>query len=1842
MSRQSHIPRNKGKKQTSPVTKKVKVESHTGQTARASKQFAHGIMGKYGFSRSPYLGFMALIFKQGSMLDDEEHTPYTGPTEREWIIRLQMQLDSLQHAESRHMLTRRETIHRLERLIQRYSGMEAVQRRSPKTSESPIKFVQQNQQLAASAVDPYQRGQNERFIGNVKSGDTQPESRMKDTAASQMAGRSLPATHKAALQWTSDQEPVNKVQHRSKGTVNFDNKQGMPLVQPASRLYDTISPSFHQARRGNLQNSFDSPRVDQQLAAREFSLLHSGNRTGSRSLTASSTMKVPRATVARSSPEHADVIRYVEASKQAFEWIRELQGQTEEPRNGKQFLGSTFVTTQDKGSRRRQSLRLGAGPFTSTGSEASLSLLKSIKQRHSTVLDDQQHAGGNRVSSVSRYTGQARLQHRTIHEAQQSAEQAKGSLVSSAIPLQAAQTASPTPSPDALAEQTVAGSQVTIRQEAEQQSHKGTASEQTSGSGQARGSSKVAERRKRAKGNQSTPEASQQGLKPLVTDAMALSPIQGAQSQQTSSYTQGAVSSAQLDITHIQPTIHRQVTEPAAAMDQAASPDQQAVTRSETTIASPTLGKNTQSANVTASSSTGREPIGTNAMRELEESRNMTDGHAVSSSSHETRQAGENKSELVNVKVKGIRVPDRGLHTDQRSSLTRKNTLSAVQAAHMTTPVPLIMRSAAYINAISRMDRPSKRQSLAVRMQSIQGHEQGDIASQSHLEGKASLVRSSEEKRTLPPAKRAATDKVPQQSTRPMSRQQSADQSMGEELQQFKRSSVIAPEGWVPSPQFIHRNSAAMEHGVQAESGRGLQWLSQLSHPKIESKDAELRMLIQGKSSADTEKSPRPDLRQKWQAHRIGASLLSMGITAGKNHPGKLVTSRRTSRVLESDLPGLGDDAAFLTATGDARNRHVWSSGRSSKQASSRQSSEMIYLDQVSIDGASAKGFLQRSSSFRLTGDLVSSLQAGYPLLNRQGEIPQKINRSPIAAEPIQRAASRPGNQSNTVLLKRANRLTDTANQVSSVVRASVNSEVSGLKEIAFGRSANAMMPAAKRGISLPAPESSGKQKEPDTFSRRRDEHQSGKIPVSITLMNSSSRLSEESSKLTDSRKTPKVSQPYSQILHRSVQIEGDMHTQGAGESQEAAVTQGYMASRSEWNTSLSEHMFSKVSASLLGRNEETGEIPESGERKLWRSPRYTHPNEWRGASGAGEGSVEGLPGSQLGVLPVDSTSASSVNAVRRHTNVSRKDAEPLRHSERRSALQTKPPSIGYAGLKAGIGQQQAMADVFLQPEEGMQLAGGVAQADKKHGSVGTAKAVRRNVAAIDHPRVQRQPMLPSIIGGANAPSSRASSTAAAVGSRPQRVTQRDMTTLTARTGAGNAAPDVNAAASPDAAGRAGSSFARASAVHSAAASPAADMLQAAQISGGLGSSAAAYGNAAGSLFRAASQSAEQARGSGRSAAAMGAAPLAPMVQRQMLSHVPPIGTSASASAPIYGAPQPRPCRERARHQVQAHLSTVRSEPRPCREPARRQAQAHRSTVRSKPGRASNRHGVKPKRTDVRCAAIPDRAANRHVESASAPIYGAQQAPAVPRTGTASSPSAPINGAQRTLAVPRTGTVSSLSAPIYGAQKALAVPRTGTASSPSAPVYGAQRTPAVPRTGTSASASAPIYGAQQALAVPRTGTASSPSAPVYGAQQALAVPRTGTATSASAPIYGAQQSPTVPRTGTAADSSTVQRSLEHPRQQASAVELEHKSAPKPVSSPLADEPLEMDWLRTMSAAEVPSASAVPAAQQSPQLDMEQLQELMKQLPQPDIKKIADKVYREIEKRMKFERQRRGI
>ncbi|NHN32421.1 hypothetical protein [Paenibacillus agricola] len=122
-SRKSHIPRSIARSLVgSTVMQRNRVHGGGSRSAQDTRLFADGIIGKYGFWRSDYVGRLAFVFrelegKRGRVRKDgSAHW-------QQMIEKLQAQLAALQHADAKHVVTRSETIHRLERLIHYYGGL---------------------------------------------------------------------------------------------------------------------------------------------------------------------------------------------------------------------------------------------------------------------------------------------------------------------------------------------------------------------------------------------------------------------------------------------------------------------------------------------------------------------------------------------------------------------------------------------------------------------------------------------------------------------------------------------------------------------------------------------------------------------------------------------------------------------------------------------------------------------------------------------------------------------------------------------------------------------------------------------------------------------------------------------------------------------------------------------------------------------------------------------------------------------------------------------------------------------------------------------------------------------------------------------------------------------------------------------------------------------------------------------------------------------------------------------------------------------------------------------------------------------------------------------------------------------------------------------------------------------------------------------------------------------------------------------------------------------------------------------------------------------------------------
>lgn len=125
-SRKSHIPHTTAGKLGRLNVPQRKQDDGSG-TARLTRLFADNIIGKYGFWRQDYFGRLSLVFREMAGADDEERDDGSAKW-RHMVEQLKAQLAALQHSGAKQIVTRTETVHRLERLIHYYSGMAGTNR----------------------------------------------------------------------------------------------------------------------------------------------------------------------------------------------------------------------------------------------------------------------------------------------------------------------------------------------------------------------------------------------------------------------------------------------------------------------------------------------------------------------------------------------------------------------------------------------------------------------------------------------------------------------------------------------------------------------------------------------------------------------------------------------------------------------------------------------------------------------------------------------------------------------------------------------------------------------------------------------------------------------------------------------------------------------------------------------------------------------------------------------------------------------------------------------------------------------------------------------------------------------------------------------------------------------------------------------------------------------------------------------------------------------------------------------------------------------------------------------------------------------------------------------------------------------------------------------------------------------------------------------------------------------------------------------------------------------------------------------------------------------------------
>ncbi|NOU69187.1 hypothetical protein GC096_34800 [Paenibacillus sp. LMG 31461] len=413
-SRQSHKPR--GKKKGSLRFAEGKRTTTVGQTFRQAKQFASGIMEKYGFDRNNYLGMFALIFKGKGLLTDKELASIKNPSDRAWILQLQLQLQSLKHPESAPFITKQQTIQQIEKLVTQ-SGYRLPKQVLIDGSHHEEKSMSSEQMAAAVDVP-------------VKKKRGRKSKKEKELAAQILAEQEIINAAKRNLA-QSKQEPINIV-----------NKRNSPIMQRSMRqLVASIGMLAHSTSSKMNQ---PNPMVND--------VQHTGHRTNSSQKTVNLLYKqalrdnkdngLVRLSEQDGHPttraNHSNVAQHVEAIRSTSVWLEQFQSgklslgrnddeavarlsgqsmlqsnpsflnvaklilqevtQTPMSHRGLTQQGShnlsdpeapSFSSTDSQTLGSRKALKLGEGPFSEESSPGTVRFIRSLLSKHAEGQDAQ-------------------------------------------------------------------------------------------------------------------------------------------------------------------------------------------------------------------------------------------------------------------------------------------------------------------------------------------------------------------------------------------------------------------------------------------------------------------------------------------------------------------------------------------------------------------------------------------------------------------------------------------------------------------------------------------------------------------------------------------------------------------------------------------------------------------------------------------------------------------------------------------------------------------------------------------------------------------------------------------------------------------------------------------------------------------------------------------------------------------------------------------------------------------------------------------------------------------------------------------------------------------------------------------------------------------------------------------------------------------------------------------------------------------------------------------------------------------------------------------------------------
>ncbi|OAS18510.1 hypothetical protein [Paenibacillus oryzisoli] len=301
-SRQSHKPR--GRKSNGSLRSAVgKRTSTVGQTSRQAKQFASGIMGKYGWDRNNYLGMFALIFKGKGLLTDKELASIQNPSDRAWILQLQLQLQNLKHPESAPLITKQQTIQQIEKLVTQ-SGYQIPKQVLVDESQKEVSRVSSEHTTAAVDVP-------------VKKKRGRKAKKNKELAAQVLAEQEMIYAAKHNLT-QSKQETINNVNKRNSPIMQRSMRQ---LVASIGMLAHSTSSKMNQPSPtvNGVQHTGRTTNISQKTVNLLFKQALRDNKN------TSVVRSIEQEGQTRARANHSNVAQHVDAIQNASLWLEQFQ-----------------------------------------------------------------------------------------------------------------------------------------------------------------------------------------------------------------------------------------------------------------------------------------------------------------------------------------------------------------------------------------------------------------------------------------------------------------------------------------------------------------------------------------------------------------------------------------------------------------------------------------------------------------------------------------------------------------------------------------------------------------------------------------------------------------------------------------------------------------------------------------------------------------------------------------------------------------------------------------------------------------------------------------------------------------------------------------------------------------------------------------------------------------------------------------------------------------------------------------------------------------------------------------------------------------------------------------------------------------------------------------------------------------------------------------------------------------------------------------------------------------------------------------------------------------------------